>query len=81
MNADGSSQTRLTKNPVRRWQPVWSPDGRQIAFVSQRDGNYEIYVMNADGSNQTSLTQNPVSDEQPVWSPDGRQIAFVSYGM
>jgi Tol biopolymer transport system component len=48
-----------------------------MAFVSDRDGNGEIYVMNADGSAQRRLTRNPASDGPPVWSPDGRKIAFV----
>ncbi len=50
----------------------------QIAFVSRRDGNSEIYVMNADGSGQTNLTNNPASDTFPAWSPDGSRIAFTS---
>ena len=41
--------------------PSFSPDGSKIAFSSDRDGNYEIYVMNADGSNQTRLTNNPAT--------------------
>jgi len=49
-----------------------------VAFVSDREGNREIYVMDADGSNQTRLTNNESSDEWPAWSPDGRKIAFVS---
>ena len=50
----------------------------KIAFVSDRDGNNEIYVMESDGSNQTRLTNNPADDTQPAWSPDGARIAFVS---
>jgi Tol biopolymer transport system component len=50
----------------------------RIAFVSDRDGNSEIYVMNPDGSGQTRLTNNPAKDIDPAWSPDGRRIAFVS---
>lgn len=51
-----------------------------IAFVSNRDGNAEIYVMNADGSGQTRLTNNfdGMSEDFPAWSPDGTKIAFVS---
>ncbi len=41
----------------------------KIAFVSDRDGNWEIYVMDADGSNPTSLTNNPADDFFPAWSP------------
>lgn len=51
----------------------------KIAFVSNRDGNPEIYVMNADGSNQTRLTNSPFTDENPSFSPDGTKIAFHSH--
>jgi len=50
----------------------------QIAFVSERDWNKEIYVMDADGNNLRNLTNNPASDEAPSWSPDGQGIAFQS---
>ena len=50
-----------------------------IAFVSNRDGNDEIFVMNGDGSGLTNLTNNPADDQAPFWSPDGKQIAFQSY--
>ena len=59
--------------------PTWSPDGKRIAFSSNRDGNLEIYVMNADGSQQTRLTNNSSFDDYPAWSPDGKRIAFTSY--
>ena len=50
----------------------------KIAFVSNEDGNQEIYVMDADGSNPTRLTNNPDVDTQPNWSPDGAGLVFVS---
>jgi Tol biopolymer transport system component len=50
----------------------------QIAFISDRDGSPEIYVMNADGSGQTRLTINSAYEFDPVWSPDGARIAFSS---
>lgn len=58
MNADGSSQTRLTNNPAWDTAPVWSPDGTKILFTSLRDDpmTSALYVMNADGSNQTRVT-------------------------
>ena len=58
--------------------PAWSPDGRQIAFESNADGDMEIYVMNADGSNVRQITHNTIWDEGPAWSPDGKQLAFSS---
>ena len=50
----------------------------KIAFVSERDGNEEIYVMNPDGSEQTNLTNHTSFDCYPAWSPDGTKIAFTS---
>jgi hypothetical protein len=54
------------------------PALNKIAFVSDRDGNQEIYTVNADGSGVTRLTNNPAEDNSPAWSPDGTRIAFVS---
>ncbi len=59
-------------------QPIWSPDGRKIAFSSGRTGNFEIYVADADGGNLTQLTGSRGFDEWPAWSPDGAKITFVS---
>ena len=58
--------------------PSWSPDGRRIAFQSDVDEDWEIFVMNADGSGVTQLTDNEAWNLTPSWSPDGRRIAFQS---
>ncbi|MGH7597876.1 MAG: TolB family protein [bacterium] len=76
MNADGTSQTNITNNPAAESSPNWSPDGTQIAFISNRDGNFEIYTMNADGTSQTNRTNYPALDADPAWSPDGTKIVF-----
>ena len=88
MDADGGNQRRLTNNPASDHSPSWSPDGKRIAFISDRDGHpsripgwftAEIYVMDADGSNPQNLTNHPADDREPSWSPDGKRIAFMSY--
>lgn len=57
---------------------VFSPDGALIAYLSDRDGNVEIYVVNADGSNPRRLTSTPATEGSPSWTPDGRQIVYAS---
>jgi TolB protein len=75
---DGSRLRRLTRNRFSDASPVWSPDGKRILFVSNRDGDDELFVMDADGRNVKQLTRNRSSDLTPQWSPDGRTIAFAS---
>jgi len=79
MRSDGSDPQRLTSNDANDTVPAWSPDGREILFESDRDGNGEIYVMNSDGNKQVNLTNHPAEDGTPSWSPDGSMIAFSSY--
>lgn len=68
--ADGADARRLTEAQGSSYMPAWSPDGRSIAFVTNRDGDLEVYLMNADGSNQRNLTRNPGLDDGwigPSW--------------
>lgn len=58
--------------------PAWSPDGKQIAFTSTRDGNQEIYLIDASGQNLRRITQDPGLDAHPTWTPDGRQLLFAT---
>jgi len=77
VRSDGSEKTQLTFNLLDR-DPVWSPDGQQILFWSNRDGDANIWLMNADGSNPHHLTDDPNYDISPNWSLDGQSIIFVS---
>ncbi len=63
---------------VYYYNPDWSPDGREIAFESTRDGHSAIYVVRADGTGLRKLTSGEANDEQPRWSPDGKSIVFIS---
>jgi Tol biopolymer transport system component len=79
INPSGGEPTILTiQGSANDTEPTWSPDGSRIAFVSDRDGNQEIYVMNRDGSDVQRLTNDALQDTSPTWSPDGTQLAFVS---
>jgi len=79
---DGSGEKRLIDSPGFDGLSAWSPDGERIVFTTERDGNWELYVMDADGSNQRRLTNTPVDEASPAVSPDGEKIAFVfgAYG-
>ncbi len=68
----------LTRSAGHDRNPRWSPDGEQLVFQSERDGNAEIYVMAADGSDQRRLTVHPAADSNPAWSPDALRIVFQS---
>jgi len=63
---------------IHNWLPSYSPDGTQLAFNSNRDGNIEIYIVNVDGTGIRRLTNHPGIDTSPTWSPLGHQIAFTS---
>ncbi|AZR72907.1 hypothetical protein BBF96_05585 [Anoxybacter fermentans] len=65
----GLSAKRLTESAASDLDPVWSIDGTMIAFVSDRDGEYEIFVMDKDGLNEWQVTYNLTDDSYPVWGP------------
>jgi Tol biopolymer transport system component/DNA-binding winged helix-turn-helix (wHTH) protein len=75
--ADGSD-TRLTSQSHRNYQPSLSPDGSRIIFQSDRSGNFDVWMQNITTRELTQITEHPANDQAPEWSPDGRQIAFVS---
>ncbi|HST20391.1 MAG TPA: Tol-Pal system beta propeller repeat protein TolB [Blastocatellia bacterium] len=80
-NLDGSGPRRLTRTQKGiNISPRWNPrTGREIAFISNRGGSPQIYVMDSSGSNQRPLISRGGHSDSPSWSPDGRYIAFT-YG-
>jgi len=76
-NLDGTGLKRLTNTPGYDAEGSYSPDGKQIVFCSQRDGNLEIYIMDADGQNARKLTNAPgCYNGGPFFSPDGKRVIF-----
>jgi TolB protein len=59
-------------------EPAWSPDGSTIAFVSDQEGNFEIYTWHIERDQVQRLTREPGSDRHPSWSPDGQHLVFAS---
>lgn len=87
MNADGTGAQNLTddagtdtfnRDDLYSFVDPWSPDGTRLAFMSDRNGNQDVYVMNADGTGLVNLTNDPGNDRFDCWSPDGSQIVFSS---
>jgi dipeptidyl aminopeptidase/acylaminoacyl peptidase len=76
MNADGRNARQITTGDKSSGSPVFSPDGRWIAFISDRDGSPNIYVMSATGGEARRVTNISTGVADPVWSRDGRWLAF-----
>ncbi len=78
---DGSTQRKLTSHSSRDGSPQWSPDGREIAFVSKRDGDdqAQIYLISPEGGEARRLTKVSTGVSAIKWFPDSKQIAFISW--
>lgn len=74
----GLRETPTKAIDANAYLPAYSPNGQQIAFMSNRSGNNDIWVINRDGSGLRQLTTSQGSDQSPTWSPSGTQIAFTS---
>ncbi len=70
MNAEGTEVRQLTDNNDWDWFPAWSPDGKHIAFTSDRYGDFEIFVMNADGTDVYSTGQKGDTPSWTWWRTD-----------
>lgn len=78
VDSGGGRAERLTANPAYDRDPVFSPDGQWLAFASDREGSFDVYVMPADGGRPERLTFAPGRDLPQAWSPDGEQVYFAS---
>jgi tricorn protease len=77
-DANGANPRRLTAHVARDFAPRFSPDGRSIAFTSNRNGNYDVYVIPAAGGEPKQLTYQSGDDQALYWTPDGRSIVMTS---
>lgn len=77
MRANGHDKKVLTGSRSFDGAAAWDPSGRCIAFVSDRDGDAEVYVMDAQGRHELNVTRSPGHDSAPAWSPDGRTILLA----
>lgn len=68
----------LTQTPAWDYSPTWSPSGQTVAFVSERDGDAEIFIQHLQEEMAIQLTFNEEMDRLPAWSPDGKYIAFAA---
>ena len=76
--AAGGRAERLTDDPADEQKPAWSPDGRWIAYSSDRAGNRDLFVIEVSSRATRQLTFHSADDDAPAWSPDGTWIAFQS---
>jgi tricorn protease len=75
---DGGEAKRLTAGQGVETDPIFSPDGSQIAFTGEYDGNVDVFVMPAGGGMPKRLTYHPGQDSPVSWTPDGKRVLFVS---
>lgn len=75
---DGVAVTQLTGDPSADVQPAFSPDGKRVAFASDRSGQWDIWTINIDGGQPVRVTESPADEVHPSWSPDGTQLVFSS---
>ncbi|MGH9672613.1 MAG: protease, partial [Bryobacteraceae bacterium] len=75
---DGGDARRLTASPGSESYPVFSPDGTQVAFTGEYDGNVDVFTIPAEGGVPRRLTWHPAPDIVLSWTPDGRRVLFTS---
>jgi dipeptidyl aminopeptidase/acylaminoacyl peptidase len=76
MDSAGGNLKQMTQGDKSEASPIWSPDGKWIAFISDRDGSANLYLMPVGGGEPKKLTDISTGVSDPLWSPDGKSIAF-----
>ncbi len=76
--ADPGRFVRITQDAGDELGPAYSPDGSLVAYATNRDGNFEIYVVDADGTNRRRITSTVANETEPTWTPDGNRIVYQS---
>ena len=76
VNANGGKALQITTNAAYDGDPVWSPDGKQIAFATDRNGNFDVYLVAAEGGVAQRITTNSATEIPLAFSPDGKEIYF-----
>jgi dipeptidyl aminopeptidase/acylaminoacyl peptidase len=77
---DGKKRVAITKTPKQNeWSPLWSPDGKWLAFLSDRNSRTtQVWVVPSDGGKAREVTQMPAGVKEFVWSPDSKQLALIA---
>jgi len=75
-SAEGSAITQITDGNANDAQPVFAPDGKRIAFASDRAGQWDIWLIDVSGRNPMQITNGPMAELHPTWSPDGKRLAY-----
>lgn len=77
---EGTAVTQLTDDPANDVMPAVSPDGKRIAFASDRSGTWDVYLMDIDGGQAVQITNDGFQNIHPSFSPDGKRLVYSSYG-
>lgn len=77
-DVNGTSRPITQMTGTRVAWPAWSPDGTQLAFASNQDGDFDLFIVSAGGSDLRQITSNTALDTAPVWSPDGTALLYTS---